>query len=140
MHALPLVVMVALSHPSPCPPCVVTVRKGSWCGRHISTIRCSSLTSPSSTTGVLCSLTCSKPLSCGNPQHTCAEVCHPCECRLCVVAEIVAYYCKKEMREVPCDNRKDRAVVCAVEGEVSWEGCYECDGVCIVYLHLASGL
>ncbi|KAG1811846.1 uncharacterized protein BJ212DRAFT_1448349 [Suillus subaureus] len=94
-------------HPGPCPPCAVTVRKGCWCGRQVST-----------------------PLSCGNPQHTCTQVCHPGECKPCVVAEIVACYCGKEEKEVPCGDRKDWAIVCAVEGEVGWEGRYECDGVC----------
>lgn len=117
-------------HPGPCPPCAITVRKGCWCGRQVSTVRCSSLASPNSTTGVSCGVICSKPLSCGNPQHTCAQVCHPGECKACTVAETVACYCGKEEKEVPCGNRKDRAVVCAVEGEVGWEGRYECDGVC----------
>ncbi|KAG1722751.1 hypothetical protein EDB19DRAFT_1930311 [Suillus lakei] len=117
-------------HPGPCPPCAITVRKGCWCGRQVSTVRCSSLASPSSTTGVSCDLTCSKPLSCGNPQHTCAEVCHPGECKPCVVAESVVCYCGKEEKEAPCGDRKDWAVVCAVEGEVGWEGRYKCDGVC----------
>ncbi|KAG2150355.1 uncharacterized protein EDB93DRAFT_1205209 [Suillus bovinus] len=117
-------------HPGPCPPCAITVRKGCWCGRQVSTVRCSSLASPNSTTGVSCGIICNKPLSCGNPQHTCAQVCHPGECKPCVVAEIVACYCGKEEKEVPCGDRKDRAVVCAVEGEVGWEGRYECDSVC----------
>ncbi|KAG1798823.1 uncharacterized protein HD556DRAFT_153931 [Suillus plorans] len=117
-------------HPGPCPPCAVTVRKGCWCGRQVSTVRCSSLASPNATTGVSCGVICSKPLLCGNPQHTCAQVCHPGECKPCVVAEIVACYCGKEEKEVPCGDRKKWAVVCAVEGELGWEGRYECDGVC----------
>ncbi|KAG1729490.1 uncharacterized protein EDB91DRAFT_1159352 [Suillus paluster] len=117
-------------HPGPCPPCAVTVRKGCWCGRQVSTIRCSSLASPNLPSGVSCGVTCSKPLSCGNPQHTCAQVCHPGECKPCGVAEVVACYCGKEEKEVPCGDRKGWVVVCAVEGEVGWEGQYECDGVC----------
>lgn len=128
-------------HPGPCPPCAVTVRKGCWCGRQVSTVRCSSLASPNATTGVSCGVICSKPLLCGNPQHTCAQVCHPGECKPCVVAEIVACYCGNEEKEVPCGDRKNWAVVCAVEGELGWEGRYECDGVCgrqvFIHLHLA---
>jgi transcriptional repressor NF-X1 len=44
--------------------------------------------------------------------------------------EVVACYCGKEKKDVPCGDRKDKVVVCAVEGEVSWEGRYECGGVC----------
>ncbi|KAG0702207.1 hypothetical protein DFH29DRAFT_922785 [Suillus ampliporus] len=117
-------------HPGPCPPCAITVRKGCWCGRQVSTIRCSSLASLNSTTGVSCNLACSKPLSCGNPQHTCAQVCHPGECKPCGMAEVVTCYCGMETKEVPCGDRKDLAVVCAVEGKVGWEGRYECGGVC----------
>ncbi|KAG2140668.1 hypothetical protein DEU56DRAFT_885849 [Suillus clintonianus] len=124
-HGCPL-----LCHPGPCPPCAVTVRKGCWCGRQVSTVRCSSLESPNSTTGISCGVTCSKPLSCGNPQHECSQVCHPGDCKPCLVTEVVACYCGKETRQVPCGDGKDRAVVCAVEGELGWEGRYECDGVC----------
>lgn len=117
-------------HPGPCPPCAVTVRKGCWCGRQVSTVRCSSLASPNSTAGVSCGVICSKPLSCGDPQHTCADVCHPGECMPCAVTEFIACYCGKEEKGVPCGDRKDWAVVCAVEGEIGWEGRYECNAVC----------
>jgi transcriptional repressor NF-X1 len=124
-HGCPL-----LCHPGPCPPCGVTVRKSCWCGREVSSIRCSSLASPNSAAGVSCNLTCGKPLSCGNPQHTCAQICHPGDCNPCMEVEVVACYCGKEKKDVPCGDRKDKVVVCAVEGEVSWEGRYECGGVC----------
>lgn len=118
-------------HPGPCPPCAVTVRKGCWCGRQVSTVRCSSLASPNSTTGVSCGVICSKPLSCGNPYHRCDQVCHPGECKPCIVAETVICYCGKEKKEVPCGDRKDRVVACcAAEYDLGWEGRYECDGVC----------
>ncbi|OAX40568.1 hypothetical protein K503DRAFT_687258 [Rhizopogon vinicolor AM-OR11-026] len=117
-------------HPGPCPPCGVTVRKGCWCGREVSSIRCSSLASPNSAAGVSCNLTCGKPLSCGNPQHMCAQVCHPGDCKPCIAVEVVTCYCGKEKREVTCGDRKDKAVLCTIEGAVGWEGRYGCSGVC----------
>ncbi|KAG2035118.1 hypothetical protein BDR03DRAFT_935005 [Suillus americanus] len=71
-----------------------------------------------------CAVTVRKGCWCGRQVST---VCHPGECKPCVVAEIVACYCGKEVKEVACGDRKYWAVICAVEGEVGWEGRYECD-------------
>lgn len=117
-------------HPGPCPPCGVTVRKSCWCGRKVSSIRCSSLASTNSAAGVSCNLTCGKPLSCGNSQHKCAQVCHPGDCKPCDAVEVVSCYCGTEKREVLCGDGKDKAVVCSVQGRLDWEGRYECGGVC----------
>ncbi|KAG1729498.1 uncharacterized protein EDB91DRAFT_810434 [Suillus paluster] len=92
--------------PGPCLPCAVTVHKGCWCGCQVSNILCS-LASPNSTSGVSCGLTCRKPLSCGNPRHTHAQVFHLGDRKLCGVAEVVSCYCRKGEMEVSCADRKN---------------------------------
>ncbi|KAH7924930.1 hypothetical protein BV22DRAFT_1195572 [Leucogyrophana mollusca] len=124
-------------HPGPCPPCAVTVSKACHCGREITSFRCSTLTSTSFASSALgsCGRTCGRQLSCGDPAHVCAASCHPGDCELCTVNEVVKCFCGKEEKEVPCGDGKDRSVFCSLvldanSREEKWEGRFECDNTC----------
>ncbi|KAG1773976.1 hypothetical protein EV702DRAFT_975584, partial [Suillus placidus] len=83
-------------HPGPCPACAVTVRKGCWCGRQVSMVRCSSLASPNSTAGVSCGVI---PCRAGILSTHALMFATPGKCKPCIVTEIIACYCGKEERE-----------------------------------------
>ncbi|EIW85230.1 hypothetical protein CONPUDRAFT_135045 [Coniophora puteana RWD-64-598 SS2] len=123
-------------HPGPCPPCNITVRQQCWCKKEERAWRCSeisrshrSLDAISDQSGVSCAQVCDKPLSCGNPEHRCAMLCHPGPCTPCEEEEQVLCFCGKQTKRVKCGEDRQRAVSCSVEGE-NWEGRFMCDGAC----------
>ncbi|KAG9092665.1 FKBP12-associated protein [Ceratobasidium sp. UAMH 11750] len=125
-HACPMA-----CHPGPCPPCLVSVSKSCWCGAKTLVSRCSVLNKGTATNaGVGPVLSCGQPCGrlLGCEKHTCELECHPGPCSPCAIVDTAKCYCGKQQKEMACGTGvfKD----CAVEGEESWTGRWQCDRIC----------
>jgi len=125
-HACPMA-----CHPGPCPPCLVSVSRSCWCGSKTLVSRCSVLnkgTSSNATVGPVlsCGEPCGRLLGC--EKHTCAQECHRGPCPPCGIVDLAKCYCGKEEKEMACGTGV--AEYCTAQGEGSWEGRWQCEGIC----------
>uniref|UniRef100_A0AAY4BES7 Transcriptional repressor NF-X1 n=1 Tax=Denticeps clupeoides TaxID=299321 RepID=A0AAY4BES7_9TELE len=89
-----------LCHPGPCPQCPAFVTKSCICGRtRYKQVRCSQ------SVAIRCEQVCNALLNCG--EHTCAQVCHSGQCKLCQLSVHQVCYCGAGSRTVSCGTDKD---------------------------------
>lgn len=119
----------------PCSKCAVTISKPCFCGKTIVPVRCSQLEA-SSSSGISCSQTCSKPLNCS--LHSCTLPCHDGPCDPCEKTTVARCYCGNDEKELLCGEgeAKISRKKIQVQDNVSdssieeWQGRFDCQKDC----------